>query len=203
MDTQHGILSPMSKPRDRLLTATALEDLEYHEIVNGELVQKASPSFRHSITQGRIILALGGFQHGQGSVAGPGPGGWWIGSEPTIELARHEVYHPDVAGWRIDRVPAIPEGPVVRLVPDWVCEILSPSTEDRDLGHKLRTYHRAHVGHYWVIEPALQTLRVYRWEDADYVPALSARAGDVVRAEPFGAIAIAVAEIFGMPPAAR
>lgn len=199
MDTQHGILSPMSKPRDGLLTAAALADLEHHEIVDGELVQKASPSFRHGVTQMRIGGLLRGFWGGE-----PGdPGGWWISSETTIELAPHEVYLPDIAGWRIERLPVIPEGPVVRLVPDWVCEVLSPSTEDRDRGHKLRTYHRAHVGHYWVIEPALQTLTVYRWQDAGYVPALSARAGDVVRAEPFDAIAIAIADVFGMPPAAR
>lgn len=189
----------MSNPRDRLLTAAALAELERHEIVGGELVQKASPSFRHGATQMRLGGVLRGFWSGEPG----GPGGWWIGSEVTIELAPHEVYQPDLAGWRSDRVSEIPDGVPVRLVPDWVCEILSPSTADRDLGHKLRTYHRAHVGHYWVIEPALQTLTVYRRQDAAYVPALSARAGEVVRAEPFDAVAIAVADIFGMPPGPR
>lgn len=197
MDAQpHAIFDAM--PRAGAATAADIELLERHEVVRGEIVRKALPIFRHSFTQGRIGVALAGF-HGQGS-GEQSPGGWWIGTEPTIELATHEVYQPDLAGWRLDRVPELDEYPI-RLVPDWVCEILSPSTADRDLGHKLRGYHRAHVGHYWIIEPAAQSLTVYRWQEASYTTALTVRAGDLVHAEPFDALEIALASIFVIPPA--
>lgn len=197
MDTQqHAILDPM--PRAGAATAADIELLEHHEVVRGEIVRKALPSIGHSIIQTRIGVALAGF-HGHGSGA-QSPGGWWIGTEPTIELAIHEVYQPDLAGWRLERVPERDEFPI-RLVPDWVCEILSPSTADRDLGHKLRAYHRAHVGHYWIVEPAAQTLTVYRWQEASYSTALTARTGELVRAEPFDALEIALASVFDIPPA--
>ena len=127
------------------------------------------------------------------------PGGWWIGSEIEVELAPHEVYLPDVAGWRVERMPEPSDAKPVRIAPDWVCEILSPSTAGRDIGHKQRMYHLAHVGHYWVVEPANQTLTVYRWQEAGYLLALAAGAGDIVRAEPFGAIEVDVAGIFVRP----
>ncbi|HWN67575.1 MAG TPA: Uma2 family endonuclease [Haliangium sp.] len=195
---QHAMLDVM--PRVGAATAADIELLERHEVVRGEIVRKALPVFRHSFVQGRIVVALAGF-HGQGSGA-QSPGGWWLGTEPTIELALHEVYQPDVAGWRLEHVPELDEYPI-RLVPDWVCEILSPSTADRDLGHKLRAYHRAHVGHYWIVEPTTQTLTVYRWQEASYTTALTARAGERVRAEPFDAIEIALASVFDLPPPAR
>jgi Uma2 family endonuclease len=197
IDTVHGIqgiLSSMSQPRDRLLTAAALEDLERHEVVGGELVQKASPSFDHGSIQGSVFAALRDFR-GRGGR----PGGWWLGTEVEIELATHEVYLPDVAGWRIKRVSDPPRGRPVPIAPDWVCEVLSPSTAGRDLGHKRRIYHQARVGHYWVVEPLNHTLTVYRWQDAGYLLALAAVPGDIVRPEPFDAIELDVGDIFGMP----
>jgi Uma2 family endonuclease len=106
------------------------------------------------------------------------------------------VIQPDLAGWRIARVPERPRGKPVRITPDWVCEVLSPSTMQRDLGYKLHTYHRARVGHYWVAEPIGEILSVYRWQEAGYLLVLSAVPGDVVRAEPFDAADTDVADLF-------
>ncbi len=197
MEAQHGMLSTMTQPRDRRRTAAALEALERHEIVGGELVQKASPTFAHGATQISIGVALGGFRgHGR-----PGhPGGWWLGAEVEIELAPQEVYLPDLAGWRIDRVPEPPRERPVRIAPDWVCEVLSPSTTGRDLGHKRRSYHLARVGHYWVVEPTSQTLTVYRWQEAGYLLAMSASAGEMARVEPFDVIELDIGDMFGLPP---
>jgi Uma2 family endonuclease len=113
------------------------------------------------------------------------------------------VYLPDIAGWRIDRVPEPPDARPVRIAPDWVCEILSPSTAARDMGPKRLTYHHAKVGHYWVVHPAEQLLHVHRWGDEGYHLVLAANAGEIVRAEPFDAIEIAIADLFGLPPRAR
>ena len=194
MDTQHGMLLPMSQPRERSLTAAALADLEHHEIVDGELVQKASPSFEHGDIQGTIFGRLLGFR-GRGT-----PGGWWFSQEVEVELGTRQVYRPDIAGWRIARVPERPSGSPLRIAPDWVCEVLSPSTTARDLGTKLQAYHRAHVGHYWVAHPIEHLLHVYRWHETGYLLVLSATPGDVVRVEPFDVIDLDIRDIFGLPP---
>ena len=132
------MLAVMGKPGGRRYTAEALAELERHEIVGGELVQKAQPSFRHGMTQGLICGALTRFQESHRGAERPGgapcPGGWWIGSEIEVELAPHEVYLPDVAGWRVERMPEPFEARPVRIAPDWVCKVLSPSTADRDTG---------------------------------------------------------------------
>lgn len=200
MEPQHGMLPVMAFSRTHgLATAADLADLEHHEVVGGELVEKASPTFEHGSIQGSLCGALFGFRNPGG---GRRPGGWWLGTEVEIELERHEVYLPDIAGWRVDRMPEAPSGKPVRVAPDWVCEVLSPSTAGRDLGRKLQTYHTAHVGHYWVADPANQTLTIYRWQEGGYVMAMAASAGEVVRAEPFDAIELDIGDIFGLPPPA-
>jgi Uma2 family endonuclease len=175
-------------------TAQDLAEFERHEIVAGELVEKAAPSFEHGDAQGVIIGNLLGFRRRGGDHR---PGGWWLGTEVEIELEPEEVYLPDVAGWRVERVPERPTGRPIRIAPDWVCEILSPSTASRDMGPKQRGYHKAHVGHYWLVDPQKLLLTVMRWDEAGYHTLLAAGPGDVVRAEPFHAIELSVGQIFG------
>jgi Uma2 family endonuclease len=177
----------------KLATAADLELRERHEVIRGVLIEKAAPSFEHGSAQ----LALGDllispYQRGHG-----GPGGWWFGSEVEVELEVHEVYLPDVAGWRRDRVPERPRGRPIRIRPDWVAEVLSPSNPENDLGAKLFGYHRAGVPHYWIIDPADETLTVYRWAKEAYVVHLAARRGEAVRAAPFEEITLEVARLFG------
>lgn len=187
----------MDNPRARgLATAADIVD-DHQEVVRGELVRKASPSFEHSDVQCALAGALVGFR----GRSRPGRlGGWWLGTEVEVELDTHDVFQPDLAGWRIDRVPKRPHGKPVRITPDWVCEVLSPSTMKRDLGHKLHTYYRAHVGHYWIAEPIGEVLTIYRWHETGYVLVLSAAPGDVVRAEPFDAIEMDIADLFESEP---
>ena len=202
METLHGILPAMAFPHVHgTATAAALVDLEHHEVVAGEVVEKASPAIHHSIVQGNIAGALYGLNgHGWGEDS---PGGWWLGPEATIELEPGEVYQPDLAGWHIERLPELTVAWPVRVVPDWVCAILSPSTAKRDIGHKQRAYHRARVSHYWVADPVHLTITVYRWREDGYGWALAAGAGDVVRAEPFVGVELNIDRIFGLPPKQR
>ena len=182
--------------RFRLATAEDLEALpESHrmEVIGGALVQKAAPSFEHGDAQSSIAeLLKPPFQRGRG-----GPGGWWIGTEVEIELSVHDVYLPDVAGWKRDRVPERPRGRPIRVRPDWVCEVLSASNALNDVGVKLAAYHRAGVPHYWVVDPDRETLTVFRSTSAGYVLALSGGRGEVVHAEPFEAMQLRVGELFG------
>jgi Uma2 family endonuclease len=171
----------------------ALPEERHAEIVRGTIVEKAAPTFDHGSAQFALGESLvGPYQGGRG-----GPGGWWFGTEVDIELEPHEVYRPDVAGWRRDRVPErLREWPV-RVRPDWVCEVLSPSNARIDLGPKLVTYHRAGVGHYWVIDPEHRTLTVYRATSEGYLVAVVGGLEDILRAPPFEAVEINVARLFG------
>ena len=107
------------------------------------------------------------------------------------------IYQPDVAGWRRDRVAVRPIETTIAIAPDWVCEVLSPSNASRDLVDKLRTYQRCGVGHYWIIDPRSETLTVYRHRAGEYVLALVAGRTERVRIEPFDSIVFPVGVLFG------
>jgi Uma2 family endonuclease len=115
-------------------------------------------------------------------------------------METHEVFRPDVVGWRRERVPERPRGRPVRTRPDWVCEVLSPSNARTDLVTKFRVLHRCGVPHYWIADPEREVLVVYRWEQAGYLAVLTAERGDTVRAEPFGAVELPVGALFGDEP---
>ena len=163
------------------------------EVIRGAIVEKAAPSYEHGDAQSTLAEVLKPpFQRGTG-----GPGGWWIATEVEIQLETHEVYLPDVVGWRRERVPERPRGRPVMIRPDWVAEVLSKSNAQDDLGAKLVSYHRAGVPHYWIVDPEHETLTVYRWNAEGYVNVLSAGRGKHVRAEPFAEIELDVGMLFG------
>ncbi|MDI1474947.1 Uma2 family endonuclease [Polyangium sp. y55x31] len=187
------------KPPERPATVEDLlaipEEERRHEIIDGELVEKAAPSFDH----GSSILGLGGVlrsEYGRPPGRG-GSGGWWLSTDADIELAPDQIYRPDIVGWRRDRVPKRPTGTPIRTRPDWVCEILSPSNTTNDTIKKRRTYHRYEVPHYWILDPMRGELTVYRWTEDGYLIAGEATRGERIRAEPFEAVEIDLDELLG------
>jgi Uma2 family endonuclease len=165
------------------------------EIIDGAIVEKATPSAEHSDAQGEVIARLRGPFHRR--PGGGHPGGWWILPEVESELDPQEVYRSDIAGWRRDRTPERPSGRPVKSKPDWVCEVLSASNASNDLVKKLRVYHRSQITHYWIVDPQNETLTVLRWTADGYLAALTAGPGDRVRAEPFEAVELPVGALFG------
>ena len=91
----------------------------------------------------------------------------------------------------------MPDTPAITLAPDWVCEILSPSTEKLDRTRKLPAYARHGVGHAWLINPVARTLEVYRREGTSWVLAASHADDAIVRAEPFDAIELDLLRLWG------
>ena len=188
-------LVSMSKPPKATFQDLLLldEDLKV-EIIDGEIVEKASPTARHGFAQ----LELGGaLSREYGKTRGNRTGGWWFVAECDVELATHEVYVPDIVGWRREHLPELPDTRPVRTRPDWVCEVLSKSNAANDLVKKFRGYHAARVPHYWVVDPRNESLVVYRYTPEGYLTALTAITGETVRAEPFDALEIRVGELFG------
>jgi Uma2 family endonuclease len=174
----------------RKATYADLEALPEHlvgEILDDELVVSPRPRSRHAHAAVMIVSdLLGPFQRQPG-----GPGGWWFLSEPALHLGAHVVV-PDLAGWRRERMPSVPDEPHITLAPDWVCEIVSPSTMCVDRTVKTRVYAAAGVRSQWIVDPDVSTLEVFRLVDQHWA-LISAHSVDAkVRAEPFDAIELAL-----------
>lgn len=155
------------------------------ELMGGELYASPRPAFRHSRAASQLMFDLvGPFDRARG-----GPGGWLFLMEPELHLGR-DVLVPDLAGWRRERMPELPDVVGCTLVPDWACEVLSPSTERLDRTRKMAVYAREGLRHLWLVDPVPRTLETYRLEGSRWV-LLGAYGGEEsVRAEPFEALAL-------------
>lgn len=162
------------------------------EILEGELVTTPRPAARHANTAFRLSAIIGApFGEGRG-----GPGGWTFLIEPELHL-HDDIVVPDLAGWRSERLPSVPDVPFLTLPPDWLCEILSPSTERMDRLRKLRIYSREAVAHVWLINPIQRTLEVLRLDEGLWtVAATHGGDEDSVVVEPFGAVALELSRLW-------
>ncbi|MBI4816984.1 MAG: Uma2 family endonuclease [Deltaproteobacteria bacterium] len=156
------------------------------EVINGRLTVMPRPAPRHANAAGALQGQLGpAFQRGLG-----GPGGWWILAEPELTLGdpAFEPIDPDLVGWRIQTMPHLPDTAAVSLVPDWVCEILSPSTEVYDRAEKLPYYARAGIRHAWLVYPEGLTLEAFENDAGIYRPVGTWQGHTRARVPPFDAI---------------
>ena len=161
------------------------------EILDGELVLTPRPAPRHAVAQSALLGELHNpFNSGRG-----GPGGWWILVEPELHLGG-DVLVPDLAGWRRERMPTIGDEAHFALAPDWVCEVLSPSTQKNDRSRKLRIYAEAQVAHAWLLDPIERTLEVLRLKEEVWTIVGVCVDSDVVRIHPFEAIQLELGRLW-------
>lgn len=183
-------------PRATYADVVAAPPDKVTELVDGILHVSPRPHPRHS--EASTSLAgelLGPFRQGRG-----GPGGWRIHFEPELHLgpeSNPDVLVPDLAGWRIERMPELPEEPYFRQPPDWVCEVLSPSTEAFDRVKKMRVYAREGVRFAWLINPLTRTLEVFILQEGRWFLAGVHEGGERVRAEPFEVIELNLSALWG------
>lgn len=186
-----SLAAKSQQPRATLADLLAIPEANrFHEIIDGELVEKAMPSGRHGGTQAGIVSRIGP-RYGRRS-GGRHPGGWHFATEAEVLFAEDQIYRPDVAGWRRERLAELPSTVPITVRPDWVCEVLSPSNAGNDLVRKLRAYHRAALPHYWILDPIAETLFVYRWAEAGYLRVVSVQGDERVSAEPFEHVTFSV-----------
>jgi Uma2 family endonuclease len=153
------------------------------QIIAGELIALPRPANDHAATSSALGGELyGPFQRGRG-----GPGGWWIVDEPELHFGK-DVLVPDLAGWRHSRLPVVPREPYFTLAPDWICEVLSPSTAGLDRVRKKHIYAREGVEFVWLVDPVGRTLEAFQLRDKHWVEQGSWSGDDRVRAPPFDAI---------------
>jgi Uma2 family endonuclease len=182
-----------AKPPKRPATYEDLLEVPDHkvaEILDGELHVSPRPASPHAYATtcllGLLTPAIEGFE---------GPGGWRILIEPELHLGP-DVLVPDFAGWRIERMAHVPTVPYFTLAPDWVCEVVSPSTERIDRQKKLRIYAREGIRHCWLIDPLKRTIEIRRSEGGEWVMAATHRDAETISPEPFDAIPFALTRIW-------
>ena len=192
----------MSPPKPSMKAPT-LADLDalppgiVGEIIEGVLYTMTKPRMRHQRTTRLIGGRVGEpFDNGVG-----GPGGWWIVTEPGIELPNTPEISPDIAGWRRERMPELPGDEPIRMVPDWVCEILSKTTRRHDLLRKLPYYAKVGAPYAWIVDLEARVVTAYRLESPDWRLIGTYSDETEARIAPFDAIPINIADWW--PPATK
>ena len=161
------------------------------ELIGGTLYTHPRPAPRHATATSRLGFELGGpFDRGRG-----GPGGWRIVDEPELHLG-DEVPVPDMAGWRRARMPVLPDTAYFTLAPDWVCEVLSPSTRKLDLVRKRPIYAREGIAHLWLVHPVERILEAFEAREGQWVLIASMEDDDPVRIAPFEAVTFSLGELW-------
>ena len=163
-----------------------LPDYRVGEIVEGELYSSPRPSLRHATTSSVLgHLLIGPFQLGS-----DGPGGWSIVDEPEIHFGKN-VLVPDLAGWRRERLAGLDfDENRITIVPDWICEVLSPPTARLDRIRKMRIYARGGVEFAWLIDPKLRSVETFRREADGWTTAGEYQENERMRAAPFEVVEI-------------
>lgn len=188
----------MGLPAEKMRRAT-YADLEavpankVAELIRGTLYVMPRPAARHARASSALGVELGGpFDRGRG-----GPGGWWILDEPELHFpdptspGDEDALVPDLAGWRRERLPVLPDVAAFTLAPVWICEVVSKSTEQHDREVKMPVYAREGVRHAWLIDPVAKTLEVYTLStDWIWGEAVRSSGTDTVRAVPFDAVGL-------------
>lgn len=173
----------MHKLRPRPATYADIEALPENlvgEIIFGVLHTHPRPAPRHSRATSRLGIEIGGpFDRGRG-----GPGGWIILDEPELHLGQHVIV-PDIAGWPRERMPRLPETAFFETPPDWVCEVLSPSTARIDRTDKLAVYAAFNVSHAWYVDPEAKTLEVFALHEGKWRLDATFKDDEAVSAPPF------------------
>lgn len=188
------MLDPMAEAARKMDRRATYEDLlavpdtMIAEIIDGVLYAQARPASPHANACSVAAMDIGGYFHRE--PGGPrGPGGWWILYEPEIHFGE-DVLVPDLAGWRRERMPALPNVTAFTLTPDWVCEVLSPSTARLDRMQKMAVYAREQVTHVWLVNPLERLVEVYRRNGELWTRTAVHGDQDVARMEPFDAVEI-------------
>ena len=175
-----------TKPLKKGATYDDLREVPDHfvaEMFDGDLYASPRPALPHANASGTLFAEIHKAFHRKG------PAGWVILYEPELHFGR-DVLVPDLAGWRRARLPNVPPDAYLTLAPDWMCEVLSKSTETIDRGKKLRIYAREGVAHAWLLDPVAHMLEVLSFEAGRWTQLAQHEGESKFRAAPFDAIEI-------------
>jgi Uma2 family endonuclease len=189
----------MADPTDkRRATYQDILDAPEHlvaEIIGGTLRLSPRPGGPATSVASKLVGELvPPFNNGRG-----GPGGWIIAVEPELHLG-DEVLVPDLAGWRIERLPLVPEGAAFTVTPDWICEVISPKSETSDRLDKMPLYALFGIAHAWLVHPRRRSIEAFRLHEGRWLAIAIHRNHERARIEPFDAIEIDLALLWANLP---
>ena len=163
------------------------------EILRGQLHAEPRPGPRHLHAASRLDRTIGrGYGDGEG-----GPGGWWNLVEPEIHFLREfEVVVPDLAGWKRANMMSLPAGAYFEIAPDWICEVLSPSTASKDRGLKMPLYARYGVSYAWLVDPEARTLEAFELQGGAWSEIGRFSGNDECVVAPFDAMTVDLATLW-------
>lgn len=191
-------VKPISKSATYADLLALPEDIRA-EIIGGEVTTTPSPLPEHSKVQGALRSFIGGpFDDDDGR---DGPGGWWIFAELDVQLGPHDVVRPDLAGWRRPRLPEPWGIRPITVIPDWVCEVISPSNAAHDRVTKAKLYANHGVGHFWLVDPVPRVLEAFKLTDRLWLRVGCYDDQATVRIPPFEEVEIELGRLFPPPPA--
>lgn len=174
----------------------ALPEHTRGEIIDGLIEVSPSPSPEHGRAQRTLGHLIGGPFDDDDDRGGHG--GWWIIPEIDVRLSVHDIVRPDLAGWRRQRLPNPWGQRPLDVVPDWICEIISPSNAAHDRVIKRRLYATHGVPYYWLLDPVARTLEALRLDDGVWVELGVWGDGDLAAIDPFAVVELEVGRLF--PP---
>jgi Uma2 family endonuclease len=178
---------PVAKRRATYADVEAVPDTKVAELIEGDLIvspRPASPHARAASIMGATLISVFDGPPGAGR-----PGGWWLLFEPELHFGEN-VLVPDMAGWRHERMAGVPNVAAFTLAPDWLCEVVSPSTGAIDRGRKMALYAHEGMRNMWIVDPITRTIEVYRLEEGRWVVVTAHGGDDRVQAEPFEALVL-------------
>lgn len=184
----------MGEAAKRIATYNDLLAVPAHllaEIVDGELYTQSRPAMLEAAT----ATALSAWSHTRFHSGENGPGGWWIVHEPEVHLGA-DICVPDIAGWRKSRMPRYPKTAFVSVPPDWICEVLSPSTEAFDRAMKMTVYAREGVNYAWLVNPLERLLEAYELGNKLWVRIAVHVHSECVRVRPFEEVELNLASLW-------
>ena len=169
------------------------------EIFNDDLIVSPRPGPKHAVASSSLLSELHTFFD-----KGGGGGGWLIVYEPELhfenppqKFEKKNVVVPDIAGWKRERMPTLPETAYFELPPDWICEVLSPSTARYDRVSKMNIYAVNNIPYYWILDPLNRTLEILNLQGDGYRVSMTFGESDKVLAPPFEEIEFNLGDLWG------
>lgn len=162
------------------------------EVLGGELILQPSASFRHV----RVQQCMGRYVGGPFDLDDDGPGGWYIAAEIDVRFTAHDIVRPDVVGWRRSRLEGRYDLLPIDVTPDWICEVLSPSSTKRDRLHKRHLYARHGVPYYWLVDPEARLLEAFSLDGGQWKLIGAYDETAHARIAPFAAVELPVGRLF-------
>ena len=168
------------------------------QLIDGELYLQARPAGPHVWASGTLHTAL----NGKFGDFEDRPGGWVILHEPELHLGENVIV-PDIAGWRVENLPEIPATAKFDIVPDWICEVLSPSTRNRDLGpeREICAYHG--VGHLWIVSHVARKLQIFELSGGEWLSITILEGMVAISVPPFENLNIPLSRLWRGHPRSR